>query len=299
MIPQRSVPIDRESLRQVCRLADVDHRGAVHLRSQSNETWLLPRAGVVVRLSLRSEVSAAAATMMRLIRGLQENGFPVAAPWSAYPGPLVLPNGRTATLWRALEVPERRDYAAFGRLLKRLHAAPVSPEVLPNRLDPVALASAILREDLPYWGMDRPFVEDRMAELTQAVGVARWPLPPGLVHGDAHIGNVLLDRGRPVLSDWDAAAIGNPGWDLLPTAVEPQRWSRPVRDYRSFVRGYQQDVTGWPGYRVLRELAEWHSLAERIRVAAVVPRAGRNLRLQLATMRTGKVDLPWYGATVG
>ena len=298
-VPAQRVPVSRRSLFHACQFAGLDTLGAVHLRSQSNETWLLPGPRVVVRMSLRADIAADAPRMMALVQWLVRNDLPVAPPWPPCPGPIALPGARVATFWKALEVPERRDYAALGHLLRQLHAAPLPADPALPTLDPVALASRILAEDVDRWGMRRSYAKQRIAELADAVRDQAWPLAAGLLHGDAHIGNVLLDEGRPVLSDWDSMMVGNPGWDLVPTAVEPQRWRRSAAQYATFAAAYGHDVTTWDGYHHLRELAEWFLLAERIKVTAAVPRAGRNLRRQLATMRAGGEHLPWYDAPPG
>jgi aminoglycoside phosphotransferase (APT) family kinase protein len=45
-------------------------------------------------------------------------------------------------------------------------------------------------------------------------------LPPGVIHGDASIGNVLRDRqGDPAVIDLDGFAIGPPEWDVVLTAI--------------------------------------------------------------------------------
>lgn len=283
-------------LEQACALVGLDPRAARHLRSHANELWLLPRAGVVVRLSLEPSTGHVAAQTIRLVRWLVEQDLPVASPWSGEPGPLTLSTGRVATYWRALDVPESTDYRAFGRLLRQLHHASPPPEQLGiPALDPLALAAEILDGEWPDCGVDRGFVAERLSDLEDRIRSARWPLPPALLHGDAHVGNLLVDRGRLVLGDWDSACVGTPGWDLLPTALEPPRWGRPEAVYRAFVEGYGQDVTTWPHYRELRELLEWRRIAERIRIAARVPHAGRNLRRHLRTMHAGDVDTPWYG----
>jgi aminoglycoside phosphotransferase (APT) family kinase protein len=297
-VPAQRTPVDCKDLDEACALAGLPARPAQHLRSHANESWLLIRPVVVVRLSVEPGVAAGVSGMMRLVRWLVEQDLPVAAPWAPHPGPVTLASGRVATFWRALRRPESPDYRTFGRLLRRIHQVPPPDRLALPALDPVKLASAILDVDWPRCGVPRDFAADRLAELADRIRCSAWPLPDCLVHGDAHIGNLLMDGDRPVLGDWDAAAFGTPGWDLVPTAVEPQRWARPPAVYRAFADGYGADVTAWPGYAQLRELAEWHRIAERIRIAARVPYAGRNICRHLATMRAGDVDAAWYGAEV-
>lgn len=295
-IESQRTPLERRDLQEACRAVGLDPREARHLRTHSNEIWLLPRAAVVVRLSMNHHDVSAVTRMVRLVRWLWEQDLPVAELWHESPGPLVLSNGRIATYWRSLTVPEAPDYRAFGSLMRRLHqVSPPPDQVNLAELDPVAAAAEILDEEWPNCGLDRRFVADRLAEIGARLRSAPLSISRGLLHGDAHVGNLLVDRGRLVLGDWDSACVGTPAWDLIPTALEPQRWARPRAPYQAFVEGYGQDVTTWPYYRELRELVEWRRITERIRIAGHVPRAGRNLCRHLHTMYAGDLHTPWYG----
>jgi hypothetical protein len=93
----------------------------------------------------------------------------------------------------------------------------------------------------------------------------QWHLPSGVIHADAHTGNILL-RGRPtrpcadesaILCDLDGVTCGPPEWDLTPTAHGAIRFGRSRRDYDAFADAYGFDITmweGWPTLRATREL---------------------------------------------
>ncbi|HUY46699.1 MAG TPA: phosphotransferase [Streptosporangiaceae bacterium] len=56
--------------------------------------------------------------------------------------------------------------------------------------------------------------------MREAYAGLEFALPPGPVHGDANIGNVMRDRyGTPVLIDLGGFAAGPPEWDLALTAM--------------------------------------------------------------------------------
>src|SRR4030095_10223131 len=83
-------------------------------------------------------------------------------------------------------------------------------------------------------------------------------LPPGPVHGDANIGNLLHDDdGRPVLIDLDGCAVGPREWDLVLTAMyfDSYGW-HSADEYEEFVKVYGFDVMTWRGYPVLRDVRE-------------------------------------------
>jgi len=62
-------------------------------------------------------------------------------------------------------------------------------------------------------------------------------------HGDAHGANILLDRGEPVIIDFESAHVGPAGWDLG-LFYQCFRRQSPDHDYEqasAFARGYLQE----------------------------------------------------------
>ena len=67
---------------------------------------------------------------------------------------------------------------------------------------------------------DRDFLTERLATLQEEYADLEFVLRPGVIHGDAGIGNVLHDSdGKPVVIDLDGFAIGPREWDLALTAI--------------------------------------------------------------------------------
>lgn len=119
---------------------------------------------------------------------------------------------------------------------------------------------------------------DDLAWLTEQWGEVErdyriLDLPMGIVHGDAHTGNLLRDNDRVVLCDLDSTGIGPTAWDLVVTAVDDQRFGSDT--YPELAAAYGRDVTtepAWPTLRRVRELGLVTSviadLARRPAVAA-------------------------------
>ena len=85
-----------------------------------------------------------------------------------------------------------------------------------------------------------------------------FPLGVGVIHGDANVGNVLLDEhGQAVLIDLDSFSIGPREWDLIQTALFADRlgW-HTEEEYRTFVEVYGYDITQWDGYETLADMRE-------------------------------------------
>ena len=67
---------------------------------------------------------------------------------------------------------------------------------------------------------DRAYLITMLARLRAAYDGLEFALPPGVIHGDANVGNVLRDRyGNPVVIDLDGFAVGPREWDLALTAI--------------------------------------------------------------------------------
>lgn len=88
-----------------------------------------------------------------------------------------------------------------------------------------------------FLGLLESYRHDRYdpAELPEVARLATWLRdhrpedgPPGIMHGDAHLNNVMLRRDRPELAafvDWEMCTVGDPlldlGWMLVCWPTEP------------------------------------------------------------------------------
>jgi aminoglycoside phosphotransferase (APT) family kinase protein len=101
-------------------------------------------------------------------------------------------HGYLVTFWHYIpsDKPGRRDIEALARLLRQLHALPPPPVRLPDTapLGPVRADAAACQ-----WLTDsqRGWLTARCDELEGQYAGAESALGCGLVHGDAHAGNLI------------------------------------------------------------------------------------------------------------
>lgn len=77
-----------------------------------------------------------------------------------------------------------------------------------------------------------------------------------LVHGDAHPGNLIELRGRPLLIDLDDLTLGQWQLDLVPTAVPCDRFGLPQDEWAGFLEAYRPTSMQWPLWKVARQHRE-------------------------------------------
>jgi aminoglycoside phosphotransferase (APT) family kinase protein len=278
----------------------LDVTGLRPLHMLSNAVYLLPAADAVARVALTPGSAARVRRAIAVTRWLTSLDYPCVRPLDV-DQPVVVgddADGAVVSLWRYLPQPTDAglpEPAALGRLLRDLHALPASPVGLPTVTPLARLSAAIEADTSALSGPDRDWLLARGDDLLNAYQQLDPPLGHGLVHGDAHLGNVLLDaaRGRPVLADWDPVAYGPREWDLVLIAGD-DRFGLPAADRAAFAAAYGYDVTTWPQWTILRDLRELHSLAAYIRLAPTVPAAAAELNHRIGSLRTGERHTVWH-----
>lgn len=280
-------------LAAVCVAAGLDHRGAELLRYVNNAVFRLPLHQVVVRLATVPAMAYRAYNAILVARWFAEHGVPAVRLLADVEQPVVV-DGCVATLWH--EVPEvgappaGRDLAA---LLRGVHTLPDPPFPLP-RWEPIEDGRRRLESvavDLAPGDLD--FLRTRYAELEAALDGLPFVLPPGLIHGDAHLGNLIPGPDGPLLCDLDMVCVGPREWDLTPLAVGRLRFGYPPAAYEELVAGYGFDVTTWPGFWVLRELRELKTTTGALSVMHSNPGLRSEFVRRLRTLRDGERNARW------
>ena len=285
----------KQALADACSAAGLDPGGADLLRLGENAIYRLRSAPVVARIARTVEYLPDIETEVAVARWLESVNFPSVRLAGPDDQPLVA-DERVVTFWEL--VSERAEYgtvAELASLLRQLHgleppASLVLPELRPFRRVEPRIGQAELD------GEDRGFLRDRLEELRGKYAGLEFALPPGPVHGDANIGNIIRrqDDGTAVLIDLDGFADGPREWDLVLTAMYFERFGwHTAEEYDAFVDGYGFDVMSWPGYPVLRDIRELIMVTWLAQNTRESPKIAAEVGKRIADLRSGDGRRDW------
>lgn len=269
----------------------LDPRGARLIRLFATAVYHLPAADAVARIALVTSPDSVTqlATSVRVTGWLAGIGFPTVQPLSV--GQPVTSHGCAVTFWRYLpqDGPEP-ETADLGCLLRRLHRLDSPPVPLPAYRPLVSVRRAIessraIDED------ERTWLRDRCEQLLDAYGQLNFPLPAGMIHGDAYRGNLLRDGHQVVLADWDAVSVGPREIDLIPT-LQGIRFGLSESERDAFIAAYGQDIRSWDGYTVLQDIRALSTTSALLRDGHVDPAARRELQIRLRSLHADD-DRQW------
>lgn len=280
-------------LAKACERAGVDSTGAKLIRLGSNAVYRLAEP-VIVRISRDADTVENVMRQVLVARWLEQAGYPATRAISV-DQPVDI-DGHVATFW--VSVSESEKYAPIRQvadLIRRLHdlKPPIGFTLPPAQ--PFADLESKLSVLANLDTADAEFLHELTGELKDRYETLDFPLAPGVIHGDANVGNVILSRdGEPVLIDLDGFAIGPREWDLVQTALFYERFGwHTEEEYRTFVEVYGFDIMSWSGYRVLagyREISMTLWLAGK---AGTDKEAAAEVRKRVESIRSGGSRRDW------
>ncbi|GGP38046.1 aminoglycoside phosphotransferase [Saccharothrix coeruleofusca] len=278
-------------LEQLCADLGLSHRGARLVKFTSNAVYDLPEDRVVVRIVGSMALRHRAHKVVRVARWLADHGVP-AVRLVDVPQPVAV-GEHLATLWHTVPSGGRPvDGRDLGRLLCLVHQLPEPDFELPRwaPLDDVHRRIADAEELAPG---DRRFLEERCADLAGRLAGLEPALPVGVLHGDAHLGNLIPSPDGPVICDFDSTSVGPREWDLSTLPVGVARFGHPERWYRQLADEYGFDVTRWPGFGLLRDVRELKLTTSVLPILRSHPEVRAELRRRLRALRDGDTATPW------
>ncbi|MDW5325620.1 aminoglycoside phosphotransferase family protein [Plantactinospora sp. KLBMP9567] len=291
-------PLDQLNARmavvEACRSIGLDPTDAELVRLGENAIFRLLRGSIVARVARSAARLPNAEREIRISRWLQAEGIPVIRALEL-PQP-ILAQGRVVVLWEsAADAEAYGTTAELGDILRRLHGLTLPAELSMPLLHPVAsvrrriAALSSLPED------DQSFLRARCEALDRAHQTLTFELPPGVVHGDANVGNLLRGwDGQAILADLDGFGYGTREWDLVLTAMYYERYGwHTLEEYQEFADAYGYDLLPVDCYRTLADLRELIMVAWLAQNASHDPKAMNELAKRLATLRTGTGHRDW------
>jgi Ser/Thr protein kinase RdoA (MazF antagonist) len=258
-------------VRDVCANAGINADGAVPLHNRANAVYMLPHANAVLRLRLtrrNSEWVHRIRISLQVTRWLAERGFPTVLPLMIEQ-PISIDDW-TATFWRYehLRRPNTATVADLAIILRELHAASSPSFDLPST-DPLGSLRIDLDNDEFLKTEHHEWLRLQVADIERSYPNMPMPLESGLIHGDAHVGN-LLDLGdRRLLADWDSVSHGTRVQDLIPTLHRVRHFGYPHADWIELCNTYgvDPDIEYQAGVQLLQRARELRSLAAYVRRA--------------------------------
>jgi Ser/Thr protein kinase RdoA (MazF antagonist) len=238
------------------------------------------------------------ATELDLATFLAAQGFPAVRPLPVEQPVDVDGHWATAWAWVPHDPKGVTDGEAFGALIRGFHDATADYDApLPDwgALELIAARLGGLRGN-PHFAPDEvAMLERTLAELRAELDALAATTPVGVVHGDAHPGNVLTHEitGQAVLADFDLIGRGPRAWDLAPAALHPRRYGADPAWWQAVRRGYgREEDASWEVCLRVRELASaaWLFAAEDPTAPARSAEADVRLRAF-----TGEADPPVWG----
>jgi Ser/Thr protein kinase RdoA (MazF antagonist) len=295
--PDAAVPFDEitagRALAGAAAHLGLDTSGARLLRLGENAVFHLP-AHVVGRVSRSGQARKDVRRTVEVSRWLAREDIPAIR---VLDGDLpVEVGGHLVTFWEALDDPDGYGSTVdLARLLRGLHALPPPADPRLPGLDPFARAAKRIRDAPLDREGDRDYLSDRLDQLRMAYAQLSFAEQPVVLHGDASVGNVILDRaGTPRLIDLDSFAVGPREWDLVLTALYYERYGwHTEEEYTAFCDEYGADVMTWPGYPVLADVRELLMVTWISQKAADSPELGDEVRRRIDDIRLNRSRRNW------
>ncbi|PSK95421.1 Ser/Thr protein kinase RdoA (MazF antagonist) [Murinocardiopsis flavida] len=253
--------------------------------------FALPGGQAVAKVGRSAASTARAAREVRAARWLLERGVPAVRPLA---GP-VAALGRPVTFWERLPPAERPPSGAdLGSLLRRLHALGPAPFPLPARSLLAGVDRWLRAAEGGIDPADAAYLRERAETCAAQIAALRPRLPPGPIHGDALLRNVVVGPDGPVLTDLEYVSHDLREHDLVVMALARDRYGMPEREYQGFTGAYGWDVAEWPGCAALRGARETASAAWVAQHAPASPGARAEFRRRVASLRAGDPLVRWH-----
>ncbi|MEU2612148.1 aminoglycoside phosphotransferase family protein [Micromonospora sp. NPDC007271] len=262
------------------------------LRLTNNAVFALPSAGIVIRIARSHRLHERVHKVVGLGRWFGQINAPTIRLAEDLTQPVRV-DDLLASVWQyippATPLPTVTD---LGAVLRKFHTLGPPPLPLPS-WDPVADARLRIIDAEGLGSEDRRFLLDWCDRLDPLLTAVRQRANSQLVHGDAHVANLLRDHaGRVVLCDFDATCMGPWQVDLVAVAVGDVRFGRRGI-HETLAAAYGYDVTEDPDWTLLREARELKMIAAAVPLLRSSAGVREEFFARLKSVRENEPDAPW------
>lgn len=262
------------------------------LRLTNNAVFALPTAGLVIRIVRSVVLHARVAKVVRLAQWFAEIEAPTVRLLTSVGQPLRV-GDLSATVWHyvppSLSSPSVSD---LGRSLRQFHSLGAPPFPL-LQWDPVREARTRLADAESLSDEQRAVLLDWCGRLAPRLAALNRRAGGGLLHGDAHAGNLVRGPdGHVLLCDFDPTCLGPWQFDLVPTAVGEQRFGREGT-HRALAEAYGYDVTADPDWPLLREARELKMITGVLSYLGSTPGVAEEFTIRLRSVVEGDETARW------
>jgi aminoglycoside phosphotransferase (APT) family kinase protein len=284
----------RVLLQEACAATGLSADGARLLRLGSNAVYRLA-APVVARIARPDADPETARRTVAVARWLESVGYPAVRAINV--DQPVITDGRAVTFWEAVS-DDGSNYATIAEVaevITQLHELTAPKSLRLPSVEPFENAGTRIADSEWLSPDDRDYMTSALARLQGEYAQLDFVLPPGVIHGDANIGNVLHDdRGNPVVIDLDGFAVGPREWDLIQTALFYDHYGWHTRkEYETFARMYGYDIMQWPGYPLLANVREFIQVTWMIQKAGESEKTAAEARKRVDALRSGASRKDW------
>jgi hypothetical protein len=262
------------------------------LRLTNNAVFELPTAGVVIRIARSYGLRDRVTKVVRLGTWFEQIDGPTIRLAGQVEQPITV-GELAASVWQYL--PQTGDPLTptdLGHVLREFHRCGVPPFELPA-WDPIGDARTRIADAEALTDHDRDTLLTWCDALQPAVSNLLHGADGQLVHGDAHIGNLLRDdSGRVVFCDFDATSVGPWQVDLVAVPVGEARFGRPGA-HEALAASYGYDVTTDPNWPTLRDARELKMIVAAVPLLASGPRIATEFTRRLQSITDDNHHARW------
>lgn len=280
------------AMRQVAGRLRVPADDARLLRLTNNAVFALPTARLVIRIARSHQLLNRVPKVVQLAQWFAQVDAPTIRLLGGIEQPVQI-GDLMATVWHYIpSTASSPTVDDLGPALREFHALATPPFPLP-RWDPVGDARRRIADADGLREGERDFLLGWCDRLQPQVTDLNGRSTAGLVHGDAHVGNLLRQPGhRVVWCDFDATCLGPWQVDLAAVAVGEARFGR-AGAHAALAAAYGHDVTTDPDWQLLREARELKMIAAAVPLLTSSPGVATEFVARLASIRINELSTRW------